>query len=79
MSLKKKKSTYLSHLYWSSFLFLFTVSTPINAQDTADIVTDMIYSIDSLLSNWDVKAYTIESNCNNIPNKDVINRLIFSF
>ncbi|KAA6328476.1 hypothetical protein EZS27_022640, partial [termite gut metagenome] len=43
---------------------------PINAQDTADIVTDMIYSIDSLLSNWDVKAYTIESNCNNIPNKN---------
>jgi membrane-bound lytic murein transglycosylase D len=70
MSLKKKKSNYLSHLYWSSFLFLFTVSTPINAQDTADIVTDMIYSIDSLLSNWDVKAYTIESNCNNVPNKN---------
>jgi membrane-bound lytic murein transglycosylase D len=68
MNLKKKKSNYLSKFYRMSFLFLCTVSTPVNAQDAT--VTNMVYSIDSLLSDWDAKAYTIGLNCNNIPNKN---------
>ncbi|KAA6348164.1 Membrane-bound lytic murein transglycosylase D [termite gut metagenome] len=71
MNLKKKKSNYLSNLYWIIFLFLLIVSTPANAQDTA--VTDMVYSIDSLLNDWDVKAYTtFRSNCDNVPNKNPV-------
>jgi membrane-bound lytic murein transglycosylase D len=69
MNFKKKRLNYLSNLYWSGFLFLLTLSTPIYAQDMA---TDMIYPIDSLLSDWDIKAYTIKSNGNVIPNENPV-------
>ncbi|KAA6328662.1 Membrane-bound lytic murein transglycosylase D [termite gut metagenome] len=71
MNFKKKKSNCLPNLYWIVFLFLWIVSTPINAQDAT--IADTVYSIDSLLSDWDVKAYTtFRSNCDNVPNENPV-------